>query len=136
MKTKTKKSARKNTNLRPPLPGRALVVRKPWIDLILAGEKTWEIRGSNTAVRGRVGLIESGTGTVVGECDIVASIPQNTPSLIRHCLKHRISRGDCYNVRYASPHAWVLENAVRYETPVPYDHPQGAVIWVKLGGDE
>lgn len=28
--------------------------------------------------------------------------------------------------------AWVLENAIRYDTPIPYEHPQGAVIWVSL----
>lgn len=27
---------------------------------------------------------------------------------------------------------WVLANARRYDTPIPYNHPKGAVTWVKL----
>ena len=50
---------------------RALVIKKPWPDKILAGTKTWEIRGSRTNIRGTVGLIESRSGTVVGVCEVV-----------------------------------------------------------------
>ncbi|WP_281975144.1 hypothetical protein [Halobacillus litoralis] len=39
-----------------------LLVQAPWIDLLLAGSKIWEIRGSNTKKRGRIGLIKSGSG--------------------------------------------------------------------------
>jgi hypothetical protein len=42
---------------------RALVIRPYWIDLILKGKKTWEIRGSKTAIRGTITLIPSGSGT-------------------------------------------------------------------------
>jgi hypothetical protein len=34
-----------------------LLIRSPHIDWILAGNKTWEIRGSSTVKRGRVALI-------------------------------------------------------------------------------
>ena len=47
---------------------KALLIKKKWLDLILSGEKTWELRGSNTARRGEIALIESGTGTIVGTC--------------------------------------------------------------------
>jgi hypothetical protein len=33
---------------------------------------------------------------------------------------------------YTRPHAWELRDAVLFDTPVPYRHPQGAVIWVTL----
>lgn len=49
------------------LPDRALIVRQPWIDLILSGKKTWEMRGAKINVRGRIGLIEQGTGLIFGE---------------------------------------------------------------------
>jgi hypothetical protein len=32
-----------------------LLIRSPYIDWILAGTKTWEIRGSSNAKRGRIG---------------------------------------------------------------------------------
>lgn len=52
---------------------RALIVRQPWIEKILSGEKTWEMRSKRTLVRGRIGLIEQGTGLIVGECDLIHS---------------------------------------------------------------
>ena len=33
---------------------------------------------------------------------------------------------------YENTFAWVLANARRLKTPVPYKHPGGAVIWVAL----
>ena len=30
---------------------RALLVRHPWIDMILDGKKTWEIHGSRTGIK-------------------------------------------------------------------------------------
>ncbi len=38
---------------------KALVIRSPWIDLILAGSKTWEMRTKPTSIRGRVALIKA-----------------------------------------------------------------------------
>jgi hypothetical protein len=38
-----------------------LLIRSPYVDWILAGSKTWEIRGSSTAKRGRIALIQSGS---------------------------------------------------------------------------
>ena len=37
---------------------RGLLTKQPWIGTILAGSKTWEIRGSSTEVRGPIALIQ------------------------------------------------------------------------------
>jgi ASCH domain-containing protein len=50
-----------------------LLIRTPWIDLILEGSKIWEIPGKSTDKRGRLALIQSGTGTVVGVAELVAA---------------------------------------------------------------
>lgn len=47
-----------------------LIIKSPWIDLILQGRKTWEIRGSHTHTRGLVALIKSRSGSIVGTCRI------------------------------------------------------------------
>ena len=108
------------------LPERSLIVRKPWIDLILDGKKIWEMRSRPTKIRGRIGLIEAGSGLVVGECDIYSSkkIPDKFMEICKylHLTNHRI-----HNYRWA----WGLWNPIRYKTPIPYKHPKGAVIWVK-----
>jgi len=36
---------------------KALIIADPWIDLILDGRKTWEMRSRNTGHRGWFGLI-------------------------------------------------------------------------------
>ena len=114
---------------------RALLVRDPWIDLILAGKKTWEIRGAATSVRGRIGLIRSGSGEISGTADLVACEgPLDLAALRRHQRKHKVPIADLRGVleRYERPHAWVVEHARRLRRPVPYEHPSGAVIWVHV----
>jgi hypothetical protein len=49
-------------------------MRSPYVDWILAGSKTWEIRGSSTGKRGRIALIQSGSGTVIGVADLVGVV--------------------------------------------------------------
>jgi hypothetical protein len=112
---------------------RALIVKKEWLDLILSGEKTWEIRGSNTAIRGRIGLIESGTGTIVGECELTNSFWLDKTGYHAHYHKHKIpSKFNSTMPYHDKTHAWVLENPKRYDNPYPYNHPKGAIIWVKF----
>jgi hypothetical protein len=41
------------------------------VEWILAGKKTWEIRGRITHFRGRIALIRAGSGFVVGTCELV-----------------------------------------------------------------
>ena len=53
---------------------KGLIIREPWIDYILSGKKVWEIRGSNTTIRGRIALIKSGTSTILGEANLINSI--------------------------------------------------------------
>ena len=50
---------------------KGLIIREPWIGMILAGRKTWEMRSRQTPYRGRIGLIRKGTGMVVGIAEIV-----------------------------------------------------------------
>jgi hypothetical protein len=112
---------------------RGLMVKSPWIDKILDGEKTWEIRGSRTAVRGPVGLIKSASGKVQGTADIVDVIgPLSLEELQENTGKHRISPEHLTKLPYPKTYAWVLKNPHRLDNPVSYPHPNGAVIWVKL----
>jgi hypothetical protein len=68
---------------RPSKPTRGLIVRQPHIDRILDGKKTWEIRGSKTAVEGRIALIQGGSGLIVGECEIVRVVGPLTLAQLR-----------------------------------------------------
>ena len=100
-------------------------------DSVLSGKKTWEMRSKPTNIRGLIGLIEQGTGMIVGECRIIES---NDTKLDPHERKlfysnHRVSDGSllekwCY--------VWEIEDAKRYDSPIPYKHPKGAVTWVRI----
>lgn len=112
---------------------RALVIRQPHIGHILDGMKTWEMRSKPTKIRGRIGLIEAGSGLIVGECEIdrMQSAPKSYRARFMTRCYHRIPE-DRYSVMDKWCWAWVLSNVLRYDDPIPYDHPQGAVIWVSL----
>lgn len=112
------------------IPDRGLVIRKPWIDLILSGKKTWEMRSAATKIRGRIALIEAGSGLIAGESVLTGCIALfDSCDYIEHQDKHCITdlslleKWNC---------AWQLEGAKRYDEPIPYSHPMGAVIWVDL----
>lgn len=112
---------------------KALIIKSPWIDKILAGEKTWEIRGSRTNVRGPIYLIAGGSGTIVGGCDVVGCTePLSLTELRLNSQKTGRPASEWKSLPYPETHAWVLANAKRLARPRPYKHPSGAVIWVRL----
>lgn len=71
---------------------KGLIVDHPWIDLILDGAKTWEMRSTGTSHRGWFGLIAKGSGAVQGIArvhDVGAPLSQD--DLLRTERHHRIS---------------------------------------------
>ena len=106
-----------------------LVVKNPWLELILAGKKVWEIRGESTKVRGKIAL-SGGGGLIDGQCHITNSFAIDKGVLGKHVGKHCVK--DLGVIPYRRPHAWVLSKARRYKTPFEYSHPRGAIKWVKL----
>lgn len=113
---------------------RGLLIRSEPLDLILAGKKTWELRGKNTHIRGKIALIRSGSGLIVGICELVDVIgPLTHGQLLLNLKKHRMSVRDAVSgTGYLKTYAWVLSNAHSLFEPIPYQHPQGAIIWVNL----
>lgn len=111
---------------------KGLIIKEPWIDLILDSEKKWEIRGAATKIRGRILLIKSGTGCVWGEADLVDCFRISLEQLRNSCFQHKIPIEKVSNIKYHHPYVWVLANPKRYCTPVPYNHPKGAIVWVNI----
>ena len=113
---------------------KALLIRQPWIDKVLRGKKTWELRGSRTITRGQIALIQSRTGTVVGTCELVSvEGPIPVTKLRRATSQHGVPAASFKNgPPYKKTYAWVLRRARRLRRPVRYDHPSGAITWVVL----
>ena len=109
-----------------------LLIREPWVNYILSGKKIWEIRGSATTKRGRIALIKSKSGLILGTADLVDCI-YLTPGEYRNSSgKHAVEYEDTAIYPYKKTYAWVFENPRAFKKPIPYKHPNGAVIWVKL----
>jgi hypothetical protein len=111
---------------------KGLIIKSPWIELIFQGRKTWEIRGSNTSIRGQIALIKSASGLVLGKVDLIDSRRLTLGELQATEAMHCIPREQCTVAPYDKIHAWVVANPVLFKSPVPYVHPRGAVIWVNL----
>lgn len=114
---------------------RGLIVAEPWMELILAGAKTWEMRRSGCSIRGPIALIRKGSGCVVGLAELAGQARAlETPEAYALAESlHRIPPGcqaRAFVDGWRTP--WVLSDVRRLDVPVPYVHRQGAVIWVKL----
>lgn len=116
---------------------KALIIRSPWIDLILSGQKTWEMRSRNCTHRGPIALIAGGTGKVVGTAELLDCLPKLDADQMRdHNGEHAIPEHLMDQViadGWVQP--WVLRNVQRLPQPVSYQHPNGAVTWVNLPSD-
>lgn len=108
---------------------RGLIIQKKWLDKIFDEGKIWEMRSSKTNVTGRIGLIEAGSGLIVGECILLGCpyYPINADN--KHFDKHKVEDIELLK-KWKYP--WIISDAKRYNEPIPYNHPKGAVIWVKL----
>lgn len=118
------------------LPAMGLIVKDPFATMIVKGEKTWEVRTKHTKLRARIGIVKSGSKTVIGEVSLLDCI-ELTEHMLHTCFPlHKIQdinqvfkhTGNT-DVQY---YAWVLEKACQYDRPQPYQHPRGAITWVRL----
>lgn len=110
---------------------KGLIINEKWAKLILQGKKTIELRGSNTKIRGKIGIIISGSKKVYGTVDVIGCIEINKDEYYRLVDKH------CYpfdfdTIKYKKLYGWILKNANFYEQPKPYNHKLGCVVWVNL----
>lgn len=113
---------------------KGLIIADPWIGYILDGSKTWEMRSSETSVRGPLALIRKGTGAIWGIATLVDVGRTLTPaemvaSIDKHCIPADMIRSGEV-AKWNVP--WILSDIRRLATPVAYEHPNGAVTWVNL----
>jgi hypothetical protein len=107
-----------------------LIIQRPWIDLILDGYKTLEIRGRYCKkLNERIYLALSGGGGIIlgsatfVKCHGPLSRSEWSARGDEHCVA-----GDALPYG-ASTHAWELAAPARFEQPVPYTHKPGVVVW-------
>ena len=110
---------------------RVLLVQKYWLDKILSGEKTWEIRSSNTRVRGKILL--GYKNHIYGETNLVNSFKISkeglglAENLSKHCIEGPVDHPIVKH--YKAAHVWELSGTVRYSTPIEFTRKRGQVVW-------
>jgi hypothetical protein len=90
------------------------------------------MRTKRTTRRGRIGLIRSKSGLVVGDANLVDVVGPLTHHQLLQNAKKMNEEGWEVSAPEVPTFAWVLEDARRYEPSVPYTHRSGAVIWARL----
>jgi hypothetical protein len=113
---------------------KGLVIREPWIDLLLSGQKTWEMRGQRPSYRGWIGLIRKGSGRVSGIARLVdVCDPLSPDEMVATFDQHRIPEAMIRSgevAKWTIP--WKLTDIRALHKPVPYRHPNGAITLFSL----
>ena len=117
---------------------KGLIIKPKWADLILNGYKDIEIRGSNTTVRGKIGIIKSGTKKVYGtvelyDCKEIGKWEFENIFIPRHQLD--MTYEELLKI-YPKPYGWFLKSPKIYDEPKNYEHKLGSVVWVNLDEGE
>lgn len=111
-----------------------LIIKNKWIEKILSGEKRMEIRGSKTGkISVPVYILESGTSRIRGKMVIYKCVlisDAETWDKFRKWHQVSISYEELLKI-YKHPYGWCLENVESCPEGLYYEHPKGAVIWVK-----
>ena len=110
---------------------KGLIIKEPWISMILAGEKTMEMRKTRTHIRGRIALLNKGFirgFATLYRCDG----PLSYQEFISRGNEHRIPDEKIGTIDYPYKYGWMLTDEENLLTPIKYDHPHGAQIWVNL----
>lgn len=109
----------------------ALIVKQRWLDQILAGKKTWEIRGCATKRRGWIHFAASKSGgKLLGRALLTKCVQIPNEDFASHFRKHRVA--DVSEVPYSRIYAWVLSKAQRFKKPFAFTQKQGQVIWAAM----
>ena len=110
-----------------------LIIQQPWIDLILDGHKTLEIRGMRCKKPEgeRIYLALSGAGGwVLGAATFVAChSPLSRAEYASLADGHRVA-GDA--LPYSATYAWEVRLPERFRLPVSYCHKLGQVVWATM----
>tara|TARA_R110002072_G_scaffold302794_1_gene488770 strand:+ start:6602 stop:7258 length:657 start_codon:yes stop_codon:yes gene_type:complete len=110
-----------------------IIIDEPWIEKILTGEKTWEMRSKRTPKRGTIALIKKGTKTVVGIAELYGCDGPLSKDELRNTMdRHRIPERMFNHSSYKWFCAWKLRNVHKLKNPVSYEHKKGSTVWVNL----
>lgn len=115
-----------------------LLIRPEWLDKIINGKKTIEIRGTKcqSKINTTIGLAYCGPNVDKNNRKLIATaylsgykqyntIEEYHIDINKHCSYHE-------TLPYKKTYGWILENIKKLEEPVDFTYKKGAVIWIKI----
>ncbi len=111
---------------------KGLIVRKPFIDLILSGRKRYEIRKTSTRFRGKIALVWRGKAYGTVWLTNVLQKPVNELNFLEDAEKWFLRR---YSKGLTHLFLWELKDPVKFIEPVPIFR-RGAQTWIRLTEEE
>ena len=118
----------------PELDAPILVIKEPWISMILNGRKSVEIRGTACAkVKGtRVYFSKSGSGKIYGYAEFAGCegpLDISEWDNLREC--HCVTLKEVGILPYTRTYGWKFENARWLSEEIPYYIRRGSIGWRK-----
>ena len=121
----------------PALGASILIIKAPWIDMLLDGHKTLEIRG--TSCKKPAGLLvflalSGGGGVLCGGMTFLGCHgPLSVAEYHQRREGHRVAEPVTGDIRPygAKTYGWEFAHPFRFTTPIPYHHRHGAITWAK-----
>ncbi len=128
-------------------PVRALVVHREYLEKILNGTKSIEVRGTSTTKRGVIALAcnkELYGEVEIVDCKKLAIRASRRDYLqpwgeeedfilgLRCSMRTGLGFEEVISMKYLKFYGWCLANPTQYEVPKSYYHPRGAMSWIDL----
>lgn len=107
-----------------------LIVKQPFADLIINGDKTWELR-SRSAPKQKINkeILLLSSGFALGKIKITKCFEASKKELMMNSEKHQSSIDDSTENYYS--HVWEIDLIKKFQTPKKYNHLMGARVWIK-----
>ena len=124
-----------------------LLVRAPWAEKLVKGQKQWELRSRPVKKRGPIAIGQTKDHVILGrvtivDCHLAAVRGRsgkleppadctsddwlgNNENLKRHCVDM-----EQLPKTWKKVYAWVLSSAYEYPVPIPYKHVPGCQTWL------
>lgn len=107
-----------------------LIVKQPFADLIINGDKTWELR-SRSAPKQKINkeILLLSSGFALGKVKITKCFEASKTELIANSEKHQCALDASIENYYS--HVWEMNVIKKFQTPKKYHHLMGARVWIK-----
>ena len=107
---------------------RVLAVKPKYAHNIIDGKKTIEVRSRETRIRERIAIYAtSPEQKIIGTVEIVASSRCNDDIEYEIYKNEHFAPSEYY--QEGKTCFWHLRRPIKFETPISYKPPRGAIVW-------